>query len=489
MLIHKINKPNLHLKRTLDLRDTEDAIILDWQNQIVIGPANADLTKDQAPLYERWDMYPVQYIWQQTGTVADVDAIIECSYDGVIENFKARNSRIAYKLAGENAWHTAHTTIDEMNKLLIARVPIEAERVSFAYNTAWYSKFTQRLANEYPVWTHARNSKNSNAQQFLNFFGLTLEEVEAWIQWTQRQKYIQTADLKQIDYAFVYKIPDTIDINQPFSLIEAFEGTELKEIESMHHFMQNVTYPGYVIDREQRQFFTRVAYGFLEIEQGSVEASLEPSMHHIWNTFDEFGLLLDVHRLPNETNEDFKERILDVFRYPAGAHYLGLIYGISRETNQLKRILWEDDTKPLYVKVNNKRILHETIHLDHKPISEYTYEDEFGYDQPLIKVYNNGDFELQPTDTGLARTVTLVMDLFLFQLYDKDNDEVYPILFQEDGQATNKLRHWVKQINQIAPSMWGHTRWDIHYWDNISDDGVGLGFIPNQYDNGLDAWK
>lgn len=489
MLIHKIDVNHLHLKRILDLHETPDTIILDWQTDGIIGPSDAALTKENAPLYERWDMYPIQYKWEQSAPVSAVSAVVEFSYDGVIESFKAKQSRVAYKLADEDAWHTVHTTVDEVGRLLMARLPVDAERISFAYNTAWYSKFTQHLANEYPVWTHARNSRKSNAQQFLNFFGITLEEVEAWIHWTRRQKYIETADLKQIDYAYVYKIPEEVDLDKPFKVSEIFEGVELQQILRTHDFMRNVTQPGYMLDKKEHQLFTRIAYGFLDIEQDDFEESMEPQMHHIWNTFDEFGLLLDVHRLPNESNEDLKERILDVFRYPAGANYLGLIYSITRETNKMKRIIWEDDSKPLYIKVNNKRVLHETVHLDHRPIEQYTYEDEFEISRPMMKVFDNGDIELHPENTGRSRMVTLVTDLFLFQLYDKENDEVYPILFEDNEQATDKLRHWVNQINQIAPSMWGYTRWDINYWDNIDEKGTGLGFIPNQYDSELDAWK
>lgn len=489
MLVHKINVDHLHLKRMMELIESPNFLILDWKNEEIIGPTDSEIALELAPLYERWDLYPIQYSWQESSPITATHAIGEFSYDGVMESFKARQSRIAYKLVDEEVWRTVHTTIDETSRLLIGRIPTNAERISFAHNTAWYSKFTQRLADEYPVWTHAKNSKKSNAQRFLNFFGITLEELEAWIEWTRRQKYISTADLKQIDFAYVYKIPERIDLDQPFEIVEILEGTTLKEINRIHDFMQNVTYAGYMLDRETRQFFTRVSYGFLEIYQDKIAETLEPQMHHIWNTFDEFGLLLDVHRLPNEGNEYFKERILDVFRYPAGATYLGLIYGISRETNRMQRIVWEDDSKPLYIKINNRKIIYETIHIDHRPVDTYEKEDDDGYPISPMKIYDNGDIEILPLNTGIMHTITFVTDLFLFQLYDKENDEVYPILFKEDGQATEKLHHWVKQINQIAPSMWGYTRWDIDYWDNVNKEGTGLGFIPNQYDSDLDVWK
>lgn len=487
MLIQSINVADVFLKRNLEELHPPDEIIL-GPDETIIGPPLADLTLDQAPLYERWELYPIQYEWMTVGTISATHAIIECSYDGVTENYRARHSRIAYKLVDEGAWHTVTTSVDETKRTITGRVPLNAERISFAYNTAWYSKFTQQLANEYPVWTHARNSKKSNAQQFLNFFGIALEEVESWIEWTRRQKYIETADLKQIDYAFVYSIPDEVNLAEAFTVRENLNNTEVPVIGSIHDLMKNVTFPGYFLDKETRQLFTRINYGVIRIEQENFMDWLDPSMHHVWNTFDEFALLFDLRRLPNETNESLKERILDVFRYPAGAHYLGLIYGITRETNNMRRLVWKDDTKPFYIKANNRRILAETLHIDHKHIDTYErdYEDPESY---VYHVYDNGDIEIAPMKTGRSHVITLVADLFLFQLYDKDNDEVYPILFEDNGQATEKLHYWVNQINQIAPSMWGYTRWDIHYWDNVDQQGTGLGFIPNQYDSELDAWK
>jgi hypothetical protein len=57
----------------------------------------------------------------------------------------------------------------------------------------------------------------------------------------------------------------------------------------------------------------------------------EYSLHHIWNAFDEFGLLLGIGRLYGERNTAFKERILDVFRKPGNSTKQGLNNAISRE--------------------------------------------------------------------------------------------------------------------------------------------------------------
>ncbi len=56
-----------------------------------------------------------------------------------------------------------------------------------------------------------------------------------------------------------------------------------------------------------------------------------PVSTNVFNEFDNIGWLLGLPRLPNETNADYKHRLLDVNINRANATYLGLLNGISRE--------------------------------------------------------------------------------------------------------------------------------------------------------------
>ena len=53
--------------------------------------------------------------------------------------------------------------------------------------------------------------------------------------------------------------------------------------------------------------------------------------HQLFNELDRFGLLLGLKRLSQESNTDYKERLLDVFRNRADSTTRGLINGITRE--------------------------------------------------------------------------------------------------------------------------------------------------------------
>lgn len=57
----------------------------------------------------------------------------------------------------------------------------------------------------------------------------------------------------------------------------------------------------------------------------------------LWNVFDEHGVLLDLRRLPNEANTDYKERLVDVNVNKGGSTFLGVVNGATREVG-LKRI-------------------------------------------------------------------------------------------------------------------------------------------------------
>lgn len=56
-----------------------------------------------------------------------------------------------------------------------------------------------------------------------------------------------------------------------------------------------------------------------------------PSSQSIFNEFDKMGLLIGLSRLEEETNAEYKKRLLDVFVHRADSTYLGLIFGITRE--------------------------------------------------------------------------------------------------------------------------------------------------------------
>lgn len=55
-----------------------------------------------------------------------------------------------------------------------------------------------------------------------------------------------------------------------------------------------------------------------------------PVLSSVWNTFDEFGTLMGVKRLPGENNVSFRRRIKDTIKNNGGLQYLGVLYSSIR---------------------------------------------------------------------------------------------------------------------------------------------------------------
>jgi len=58
--------------------------------------------------------------------------------------------------------------------------------------------------------------------------------------------------------------------------------------------------------------------------------TLTPVVHHVFNEFDKQGLLLDLPRLEEEHNVEYKQRLFDVFVNRSDSTHRGLINGITR---------------------------------------------------------------------------------------------------------------------------------------------------------------
>lgn len=356
-------------------------------------------------------------------------------------------------------------------------------------NHYWYSEMTQRMADEYPNWAKVRNSKESTGQKFLNYFGMELETVQDYLEWISEQKYISTADMDALDWVYMYQLPD-VNLTDTVKFSRLLSGAEVPVLETIKEFFYNDTNQGGIIDYEDNKYYTVKSYGnlLLTLTRGDTTTThnVTPMNYHIWNTFDEFGLLLGVERLHLEKNADYKERILDVFRYPSGTHDIGLTNGIARSLKLIQRkdkkgnqLIWSNDNKDLYLKNTTGKVIDtRTLQVDDKPLTE----EEFAVDQV-------GNIRIFAKKEGKPHTISFIYGVDKYQLYDKANEALYRMMYEEDGQATSKLLTWVEYINTVAPIMWDRFNWDEGFWDTIDKDLTGLGYVPNIWDSNIDVWK
>jgi hypothetical protein len=158
-------------------------------------------------------------------------------------------------------------------------------------------------------------------------------------------QYIDTADIGQID--ITYKVPLALPI-----------VLDMEAIDTIVVYKDNVSYPFLnvrtirkfymtesdanvaIVDRDEGVLYLRPGNNFMQnndlfnpidIVEVNGAAHYDYSLHHVWNAFDEFGLLVGLDRLYGERNEAFKNRILDVFRNPGNSTQSGLKNALARE--------------------------------------------------------------------------------------------------------------------------------------------------------------
>lgn len=205
------------------------------------------------------------------------------------------------------------------------------------------SNITKQMQAMLPQWMKMAKDPNSNGAKFLDVFGLEFKDLEDYLDKILTDQYIGTADVGQVDV--IYKIPAALPVIlniEELGLVHLQTDTEvlsLPVMSTLRRFYSNDRHVA-ILDKAEGYVYVRLMpdyldeadiykpFNYMDI-QGTIH--YEYSLHHVWNPFDEFGLLLGVERLFGERNAGYKERILDVFRKPGNSTREGLTNAISRE--------------------------------------------------------------------------------------------------------------------------------------------------------------
>ncbi|GIN55146.1 MULTISPECIES: low copy number virion structural protein [Bacillus subtilis group] len=465
----------------------ESSDTLSWQQRFddTLNYENLQINKKEFTDYK-----PSKLQFCFVSSIAQQNIKVKIPYANRLSDIHAKNAAICRYEESEKQWVLIQHALDDVNKTLNFETDITGIYGVFI-NHYWYSSLTQRLADEYPNWTNIRQNKNSTGQAFLNFFGIELETVQNYLEWIQDQKYIQTADIRTLDWVHMYQLPD-IKTSDELSVtrFNGIESVNVTVLESLKEFFYNDRNEGGILDYGENKFYTVKNHGQLTFNilrnDSSTAIKIKPTDFHIWNAFDEFGLFVGVERMHLESNLDYKERILDVFRYPSGTHDIGLTNGISRDLKMIQRkdksgkeIEWQDDSKDLVIKNKSQnKIDIRTLRIDDEPLIEGQYH-----------VDSVGNIRINALNQNRTHTVSFIGGIEKYELFNKDQEPLYKLMFQEDGQATFTLLKWVEYINTIAPVMWDRFKWDEGYWDSIDKSLTGLGYVPNIWDSNIDVWR
>lgn len=206
------------------------------------------------------------------------------------------------------------------------------------------NRFTQQMQSMLPQWMKMAKNPDSVGAQFLDVFGLQFEDVRTYMDEILGNQFIDSADISQIDitYKVPIALPTIIDFNQITTAVGYNAGVAypLTIVSTLADFYSALTTSNTaIVDRTEGVLYVRpqdsiintyLLNPFNVVQIDGVD-HFDISLHHIWNAFDEFGLLLGINRLYGERNNNFKARILDVFINPGGANKQGIINGLSRE--------------------------------------------------------------------------------------------------------------------------------------------------------------
>lgn len=269
-----------------------------------------------------------------------------------------------------------------------------------------YSPKTEFEASTMPSWMKLQE-KDSVFQQFLNY-SLTREHDDLLNikDKALKQKLIDLADTNQRFISFKIHLKHFLnDEDQHPSSLELetkafYKGKNINITFDMVEFFsskENLFY--YDKEKEIVHFQQPYEKDELKLITQNVFELKEPLIrHHIWNTFDEFALLMGLERLPEEENASLKRRILDVRKNLPGAHHKGLKNDIARQLglkkseitiNTLKN---KDYVDSLYDKDDNPRPkLKKIIHRINQKLSLFWDEakwDEAYWDTVDPRVYD-----------------------------------------------------------------------------------------------------
>ena len=240
--------------------------------------------------------------------------------------------------------------------------------------------------------------------------GEWLDDIEHQIDYLKMQQYISTADTGQVAWLYLSN-----EVPTKIYQIEG-DGIALARTASLEEFYDVLdTEDAFWWDEFKGLLYTNQQYDELTIN-GEV---FDQVPQRIWNWFDEFGALVDLNRLYLESNESYKNRILDVYINQPGAGVDAFKLALRRELN-----IWN--------------------------VYGSTPDSDF---------------------SGATPTVLEIADL------EQHDDFVDP-----DGMPKQRFIDLIQYLAEQFPVTWGYFLWDKSVFDVGGADNKGFGLLPYRFD-------
>jgi len=315
---------------------------------------------------------------------------------------------------------------------LLIRVDIARPNIAPLYERS------RKILEKFPSWTELYTDSallatpNSATPStlgglFINSMaGEWLEEMDEDVDDLRVDQFITTADTGMVSLVYVVQMPG---IDKVWSVVG--DGVTLSNCYDLDDFYElDDTEDGYFWTPTEQALYLRKNYTTIEINGSSVydttaatPSVFTPATRQIWNWFDEFGLRVDLYRLPEESNESFKSRILDVYINKPGAGREAFKLALRRELDT-----WQS-------------------------------------------------FGASPDSNYLGATP---------EIYDLEElrnlvDGASPYM-GFDNIPTEKLRSLVQWMSDEYPTTWGHFKWGQALWDVGGEEAEGYSNLPYGFD-------
>ena len=355
-------------------------------------------------------------------------------------------------------------------------------------NRKKFAKYTEKIRSMLPFWFSMKKQPNESVGlQFLNIFGMQLDDIYNILNYAYEQTKIESIDNEFTDILYKVILPVHYEVKY-IKMVSSYEA-DLYYTDNLYEFLNldksykiddSIKQPNYYyIDKAKKIIYVREEYdkdsefphGRLQIMYGDKLEHHELVIHHVWNFLDEFGALVGCTRLYNENNKEYKDRILDVFRYPANSTKFGLANGIARELGIRKHIKVENSREIL---LNDQMIITNTITVNGDSVQEHeVFIDNNG--RIIIKldnIYQTKELEISYI-SGLELTP-------LIDLSNKLSNELY----KADGTPTELLLKYINHIKENSSILWNDFVYDEALWvkDEKEFTENHFAFIPTKFD-------
>jgi len=234
-----------------------------------------------------------------------------------------------------------------------------------------------------------------------------------------------------------------------------------------------------------------------------------PKVHDVWNTLDEYGLLLGIPRIPGEDNRTYLKRLESAVSAQRGSSLQALVNTISAMlglssytvTGQrhfqlsYKPVVSKDDGTPLSITVTIDGV--GQTQLDESTWDSATdgfiiwKEWDGTYSQMLefkkvpadgstiivqYWTYTNYDYaEVVDTFTGVDAQTPGNNQIEIYEVSDPGFIAQYT---DANGNLQDPYLRLLLDINALYKRTWGEFKWDRFYWD----DGTKLNVLKSYYD-------